>query len=169
MADSSLIADCIRVDVSGFFTTQHWFQSEAGELGQLTLPAWRREGLFQSADGQEWTAQRPKWWRREHELHRDGLTVARSQPRGFFSRQILVQFEGRGYVLERISFWKRGWRLLDPSGMALLEIRPQGLFKRGALLAVLGEVDAGLLVFCYYLVYLSWQEETTVAATAAAS
>ncbi len=47
----------------------------------------------------------------------------------------------------------------------LLEIRPRGIFRRGALLTILGTVDAALLVFTYYLVYTRWREDAAAAAS----
>jgi hypothetical protein len=167
MAKPFWATDRIQVDVSGFFTTHHRFQAGAGELGVLTLPASRREGVLRFADGRKLTVARVKWWRREHELREGGMTLAHAQPGGFFRREIIVQFGGWEYVLEPLGFFKRGWRLVDQSGMTLLEVHPQGFFKRGAFLEILDEIDIDLLVFGYYLVYVRWQEETAAAAAAA--
>ena len=51
----------------------------------------------------------------------------------------------------------------------LLEIRPRGVFRRGASLAAMVPVDVGLLVFAYYLVHTRWREDATAAGAAAAS
>lgn len=160
----SLATDRIQVDVSGFFTTHHRFLSGAGELGQMTMPAARREGVFRSFEGRELVLWRKSWWRSEHELRESGMTLASARPRGFFRTEIMIEFGGQRYTLARISFWKRGWRLIGPGNVALLEVQPRGFFKRGAFLDILGEVDADLLVFVYYLVYMRWQEEAAAAA-----
>ncbi|MBN1180182.1 MAG: hypothetical protein JXD18_13305 [Anaerolineae bacterium] len=159
--------DRIQVDVSGCFTTHHRLQAGAAGLGELTLPATRREGMFHAVDGRDLTVLRTSWWRSEHELREGSTTLARARPRGFFQSQIVIQFGAGEYVLERLGFFNRGWRLLDPAGVALVEVNPQGVFKRGAFLDVLAPVEVGLLVFSYYLVYVRWQEESAAAVAAA--
>jgi hypothetical protein len=161
--EAGMTTSRIQVNISGFFTTHHRFLSEGGELGQLTLAATRRGGVFRSFDGRELVLRQKSLWRSEHELHEGGLVLASARPRGFFRTAILIEFGGQTYTLERISFWKRGWRLLDPGNVAVMEIQPQGLFKRGAFLDILGEIDANLLVFAYYLIYMRWQEEAAAA------
>ncbi len=162
--EAGLAVNRIQVDVSGLFATHHRFLSEAGVLGELTFPAMGRQGVYRSFDGRELTVVRTSWWRGKHELREGGMTLGSSQQRGFFRFKIVIQFGGQEYALERISPWKRTWRLVGPGQMALLEISPQGVFKQGAFLDILGEIDADLLVFAYCLVYMRWQEESAAAA-----
>jgi hypothetical protein len=167
MAQPVYAIDRIQVDVSGIFTTHHRFLTGAGELGEFTITTLSKKDVFRATGGDELWAVRTSWWRGEYELRRGGAALALAQTRGFFRSEIALQFGARRYTLERLGFFNRGWRLVDEGRMALLEVYPQGVFKRGAFLEILGEIDAALLVFSYYLVYVRWQEET--AAVAAAS
>ncbi|MGD1992715.1 MAG: hypothetical protein PVI59_05930 [Anaerolineae bacterium] len=167
MSESMWAADRIQVDVSGFFTTHHRFQTGAGELGELTLPAFSRQGEFTSVDGRTLAMVRTNWWRGEYKLREGGMVLAHARTRGVFRNAVEVRFGGWDYELRRLGVLKRGWRLVDQGGMALLEVYPKGVFKRGAVLEVLGRIDVDLLAFSYYLVHRRWQEETTAAAAAA--
>lgn len=160
------IADEIEVEVSGFFTTCHRLQTAVGVMGELTLSALRSNGVFRFVDGRELTMKRTSWWRAWHELSEDGVVSGSTRPRGFFRREIVVQFGDREFALKPGGFWTRSWHLIDDAGTALLEIRPQGIFRRGALLTILDAVDVALLVFSYYLVYVRWREERAAAAAA---
>lgn len=166
MVDQEWVADQIEVVVSGFLTTRHDMGTPAGPLGELTLPAFRMGGLFRGADGGEIEVRQPSWWKSEHELRQGEALLAVAWPRGFFQQQIEVRFGDQVYMLDRASFWNRSWRLVDAQGRALLEIEPRGIFRRGAYLKVLGEVELPLLVFAYYLIHKRWETEAAAAAAA---
>lgn len=157
----------IEVTVSGFFTTQHSLRSSAGTLGELSVPAWQRDNVFRFVDGRTLTLRRTSWWRGEHELREGGNLLGRATTRGFFRREMDVEFGGWVTTLRPLGFWQRSWELVDGSGLALLEVRPRGAFRRGAYVSVLGAVDAALLVFAYYLVNVRWQEQRAAGAAAA--
>jgi hypothetical protein len=160
------LADEIEITVSGFFTTHHSMQSQAGSLGTLTLSAFASGGVFRALDGRELEVRRTNWWRGEHELRENGITVGMARLRGFWRRTTSVGFRGAAYELEPTNVWSRGWRLTDAAGMAVLEIQPLGVFRRGARLTVLGPVHVDLLLFAYYLVNVRWQEQSAAAASA---
>lgn len=161
--------DEIEVAVSGLFTTRHSLQTETGVLGELTLPAFSKGGIFRAADGRELVLERTSWWRGWHELREDGIVLGTARPQGFWRRTTSVGFRGAMYELAPAGFWSRGWHLIDEAGTVLLEIRPRGVFRRGAYLMVLDAVHADLLVFAYYLVRARWQEQSAAGAAAAGS
>ena len=169
IAQASWVADEIEVVVSGFFTTHHLLQTAAGILGELTLPAFNRTGVFRSADGRELVVERTSWWRGWHELRENAVVLGTACPRGFWRRTIEVGFRGAMYELVPASFWSRGWRLLDEMGTTLVEVQPRGVFRRGAYLMIMEPVSVDLLVFTYYLVNVRWQEQAAAAGAAAGS
>jgi hypothetical protein len=159
----------VEVVVSGAFTTHHHLGTETGTLGELTLPAFCTGGVFRAAGGRALTVHRTSWWRGWHELREGETVLGTARPRGFWRRRMAVQFGGRGYVLQPAGFWTRSYHLVDAVERTLLEIRPRGVFRRGAYLAAMVPVDVGLLVFAYYLVHTRWQEDAAAAGAAAAS
>ena len=161
--------DEIAVIVSGAFTTHHHLRTETRTLDELTLPAFRTGGVFRAGDGRAVTVQRTSWWRGWHELREGETVLGTARPRGFWRRQMVVQFEGRGYVLQPAGFWTRSYHLVDAVERTLLEVRPRDGFRRGAYVAAPVPVDVGLLVFAYYLVHTRWQEDAAAAGAAAAS
>ena len=169
IAQESWVADEIEVVVSGFFTTHHLLRTATGILGELTLPAFNRSGLFRSADGRELVVERTSWWRGWHELRENNVVLGTACPRGFWRRTIEVGFRGAMYELVPTSFWSRGWLLLDEMGTTLIEVQPRGVFRRGAYLMIMEPVSVDLLVFTYYLVNVRWQEQAAAAGAAAGS
>ncbi len=160
------VTDEIEAVVSGFFSTHHCLQTAAGIMGELSLSPTRTNGVFRFADGRELVMKRPSWWKRQYELWENGVLSGSSHPRSLFRREIVVQFGGKEFALRPAGFWTRRWHLIDDAGRALLEIRPRGVFRRGAFLTILDAVDVALLIFGYYLVYARWREEAAAAAAA---
>ena len=159
----------IEAIVAGAFTTHHLLWLEAGTLGELTLPAFRSTGVFRAADGREWAVRRTSWWRGQHEMRERGVLLGTAWPRGFFRREIVIRFGAGEYLLQPTGVWSRGWRLTDALERTLLEVRPRGVFRRGAYLTVVVPVDVPLLVFAYYLVHTRWQEDSAAASAASSS
>lgn len=169
MKEKALETDRIAVGVSGAFTTHHRLETAEGVLGTITFPALRARATFQAADGGELEVQRTSWWRGEYELREHNRALATSHPRGFFRREIIIEFADEVYLLRQADFWSRRWHLTDGTGLSLLEIEARGVFRRGAYITVLGPLDADLLVFAYCLVQARWQEQTAAATAAAAN
>jgi hypothetical protein len=161
--------DAAEVIVSGFFTTHHCVQTATEILGELTLPAFSKQGAFYAADGRELVVQRTNWWRGWHEMREGGIVVGTARAESFWRRTTGIGFRGAMYELQPADFWSRGWRLLDETGATVVEIRPRGVFRRGAYLTVMKPVTVDLLVFSYYLVNVRWQEQTAAAGAAAGS
>jgi len=136
-------------------------------VGELTMPALRATGVFRAADGSRLTVRRTSWWGGRHELREKETVLAKAQPRGFWRREIVIRFDTQKYVLRPAAFWSRSWHLDGAGGIRLLEIRPRGVFRRGAHVKVMAPVDVELLVFAYHLVYTRWQEEAAAASAAA--
>jgi hypothetical protein len=158
--------DRIEVDVSGFFTTHHHFETEAGTWGEFTFPAFSDGGTFRTAGGHELLMRKTHWLGTAHEML-EGETLRGTADRpGLFRRELVVQFDNQEYVLEPEGFLSQGWLLTDGVGNVLLEIQPRGIFRQGAYLTVWGVVDADLVAFAYYLVHMRRQEDTAAAAAA---
>ena len=169
MTQEEWTADEVEVVVSGFFTTHHYFQTATGDLGELMLAAFSKGGVFRSADGRELVVERTSWWRGWHELREDGIVLGTARPQSFWRLTMSVGFRGAMYELAPASFWSQGWCLVDGDGTALLEIRPRGVFRRGAYLTIMEPLNVDLLAFAYYLVNTRWQEHSAAAGAAAGS
>jgi len=168
MRNETWLADRVQVTVSGCFTTHHLLQTANGVLGELTLPAFKRRGLFRAVSGQELVVERTSWWPGTHELREDGVVLGTAAPQSLWRGTMRVGYGGLVYLLEAIDVWCRRWHLVDEAGIEFLEIQPRGIFGRGATLRILQPVDIGLLVFAYHLVNAGLKERT-VAASAGAS
>ena len=166
MGQETYLTNEIEILVEGFFTSHHYLTTPAGELGEVTARS--GSATFTAADSREFEIQRTSFWRGWYELRQNGIVIGGAVPEGFWRRTFQLGYRGlEGYVLEPTSVWNRSWRLVDPSGTALLDLEPRGVFKRGARVAVLGEVDLELLAFTYYLVNVRWQEQHAAASAAA--
>jgi hypothetical protein len=154
----------IEVDVSGAFTTHHHFLSEAGELGELTIPAFSQQGIYQSAGSRKVLMRKTSWLGSGFELLEGDTVCGHAERRGLFSPDILVQFAEQEYVLEPEGLFSRGWYLVDTQGARKLEVRPRGVLRQGAYLTIQGAIDSDLAVFAYYLVQMRQQEDAAAAA-----
>ncbi|OQY20873.1 MAG: hypothetical protein B6I34_08195 [Anaerolineaceae bacterium 4572_32.1] len=72
MTQEAWMINEIDVIVSGLFTTHHYLQTATEVLGELTLPAFSKSGVFRTADGRELMVGRTSWWRGWHELRAGG-------------------------------------------------------------------------------------------------
>jgi len=167
MAPDVLAVDRIEVIPSGFLALRYDLRSPMGALGVLTLSAFRTASRFRDADGQEWRMRRSHWWRRNYELRADDAVVALARGRGFWQTDLDLEFGGEVYRLEPADRWGGKWRLLDPAGMVLLEIRRRGVFRPGLVLDVLGPVAGELMAFAVYLILTIWRERAAAAAASA--
>jgi hypothetical protein len=163
MAPDVLRTDQIEVIPSGFFRLRYEFRSPMGSLGVLTLPALRTESRFQDADGREWRMRQSHWWRREYGLWAGDEVRATARGRGFWQTALDLDFQGRPYALEPADRWGGKWRLLDPAGTALLEIRRRGALRPGLVLEVMGPVEGELMAFAVYLILTLWREHHAAA------
>jgi hypothetical protein len=159
----------IEVEVSGFFTTHHYFRTEAGILGELTFPAFSQCGTFRTAGGRELLMQRPHWLKTIHEFVEGDRVRGTAEQPGLFRQDLAIRFDGKAYSLEPEGIFKQGWFLLDTEGQTLLEFQPRGVFKQGALITLWKPVSIDLLAFAYYLVHVRKQEQAAAASAAAAS
>jgi hypothetical protein len=150
--------DKIEVVVSGISTTHHRLQTAAGALGEFTFPALRTSGIFRAADGRELAVRRTNWWRGRHELREGEIVLGTARLRSAFRREIVIRFGGWEYALKPSGLQTRHWHLTDETGATLLEIRPRGVFRRGAYLTIQHSMDADLLIFAYYLVHRGQEE-----------
>jgi hypothetical protein len=140
----------------------------AGLLGELTLPAFARGGIFVFAGGRELVVEKTSWWKGWHELRESGTVVGSARPLGFWGQRISVGYRGKMYELVKAGFWGDRWHLVDESGTILVEIWRQGFFRQEVSMTVHLEVQPDLLVFAYYLAHVRWQEQAAAAGAAAA-
>lgn len=169
MAEEEWVTDQIEVTVSGFLTTRHSMQVGTDVLAGFTLHAFRRTGELLLANGRELTVKQTSIWKGTHEMREGGVLLGHAQTRGVFKREVDIEFGDQQYVLIPGSLWKRNWVLVDAQGIELLDLRPRGAFRRGALLTVLAEVEIDLLAFAYYLVHKRWEAESAAASGAASA
>ncbi len=166
MSDEFWKVSEIEVRVSGMFTTHHRFQTEAGEWGEMTFPAFAQRAVFRTADGHALEMAKCGWLSSAHELLEGETVRAVADRRGMLHREMIVEYDGRAYELVPEGLFKQGWFLVDGEGKALLEIQPRGVFRQGAYIAITGWVDADLVAFAYYLVHMRRQEDAAAAAVA---
>jgi len=160
----------IEVEVTGFFTTHHYFQTEAGTLGELIFLAFSQQGTFQTTDGRKLLMQKTHWLGSAHEVVEGEDVRGTADRRGLLSRDIALQFDGQDYTLQPEGLLRQGWFLVDAAGDTLIEIQPRGILKQGAHLTILEAVDADLVAFAYYLYCVRTQEDAAaVAATSTAA
>ena len=169
MRRATWLADRVEVAVAGGFTTHHVLHTDAGALGELTVPALRKRAAFHAADGRELLIEQTSWWRGTYELREAGAVLGTARPLGIFRRENIVRFGERDYRLGAAGFWGRIWYLADDAGQMLVEVHPRGVFRRGAIMRILSPVDVDLLVFTYHLVNTRWQEQTAAGASAGAT
>jgi hypothetical protein len=167
MTEAEWSADWIEVMVTGFFTTQHELGSAAGPLGRLTIPTFKKTSIFQGTDGRELTMRQPSIWKQVYELRAGEELLGRAWAAGLLRRDVVVQLHNQEYSLQPVSFWNRAWRLVDAQGAVLLHIEPRGIFRRGARLQILTEIELALLAWAYYLVHKRWETEAAAAHAAA--
>ena len=167
MKTESWMLDEIEVEITGFFTTRHHLQTESGQFGEFTFPAFSQYGVFRTADGRELLMQKTHWLGTAHELVDGGLVRGRADRPGLFRRDIAIQFDGKEYSLEPEGLLSWGWFLFDAEGNKLLEIEPRGVFKQSAGLTITGAINADLIAFAYYLVHVRRQEDAAAAAATA--
>lgn len=156
----------IEVRVSGFFTTHHFFETEVGTLGELTIPAFGRRAVFRAPDGRELQIQQVGRLRSRYELLEGEMVKGTAAGRGVLSRDWAIEFHGQTYTMKPKGFLKEGWFLIDDGGNTVLEIRMRGVLRQSALLTITGAVDADLAVLAYYLVHVRQQEAGAAAAAA---
>lgn len=160
----------IEIDVTGFFTTHHRFETDSGVCASLTFPAFSDHSACRMADGRELVMRKVRWLGSAHELIDGEVTRGTADRSGLFRSEIAIRFDGQKYVLEPEGCLRQGWYLVDQAGNMLLEIQPRGILRQGAFLTVMAPVDAALVAFAYYLVYTRQQEDAAaVAATSAAA
>ena len=155
--------------MEGVFTTHHYLLSAAGSLGELTIKTGGGTGTFLATDGRELEVKRTSLWRGWYEMRDSGVVIGTAASQGFFRRTTTIDYRGVEHLLEPVNTWARRWRLVDPMGSVLVEVEPRGVFKRGAFIKVFGEIELDLLVFCYYMVSMRWQEQASAASAASAA
>ncbi|MFV1948667.1 MAG: hypothetical protein ACC633_01900 [Anaerolineales bacterium] len=161
MSDLEIKADIIEVLESGIFKTEYVFQSREGILGIMSLKAGKSDGIYKAADGTEMLLKKTSFWKSNYEW-RDGETlVGGAMPRKALRPTFIIKFQGNSVVLSPGGNKARSWRVRNSSNQEPCEIQPRGVFKRGARLLIRAEIPIGLLVFCYCLVSIRWQERTS--------
>ena len=169
MSGESMAADAIEVVVDGMFTTHHTFQTESGVLGEMSVPAFRRDATFHSAEGAELTIRSTSWLGGRYEMRSGEEVLAASHPRGAFRQAIDIEFGDSLYSAVPAGAFRQGWYLVDAVETQLLKFQPRGAFRRGAYLEILAPVRLELIVLFYYLVYQRKQEEAAAASASASS
>jgi hypothetical protein len=166
VSEELLMFEEIEVEVSGFFTTHHRFNTETGLWGELVFPAFAGYGAIQTPDGRELVMQKTHWLGSAHEFVDGDRVRGTADKASWASQDFTIAFDGDEYSLVPEGLFTQGWFLQDKSGTRLIEIQPRGVFRQGAYLTIQGVVNAYLAVFAYYLVHIRQQEAAAaVAAT----
>jgi hypothetical protein len=158
--------DRIEVEVSGFFTTHHRFETSTTILGEFTFPAFARGGIFRTIDGRELVMEKTGWLSSRHQLLEGETVHSTADRKGLLSRDIIIRYDGQEYLLQPEGLFRQSWYLSNAEGTVLLEIQPRGVLKQSAHLTMWGPIDADLIAFAYYLVHMRRQEESAAAAAA---
>ena len=167
MSPQTVTVDRIELIPSGFFIVHYSFQSPAGVLGVLTMPAFRRDSTFRDADGREWTMRHRSLGRNEYGMYREGEVVAVARPRGFWRSSLDVFFPGQACLLEPTGRWLSRWQLSGADGNPLLEIRFRGAFRQRLVVELLGPLWVEWIAFACYSVLTRIQEYAAAAAASA--
>lgn len=164
MSEEYLMLEEVQVEVSGFFTTHHWFNTESEMWGELVFPAFSGYGVIQTPDGRELLMQKTHWLGSAHEFLEGGRVRGTADKASWASQDFVIEFDGEEYFLVPEGLFKQGWFLQDESGTKLIEIQPRGAFRQGAYLTIPGIVNTYLAAFAYYLVHVRQQEAAAVVA-----
>ena len=78
MAQDTWLLNEFEVEVTGFFTTHHYFETPQGTWGELTFPAFSSHGVFKAADGRELLMQKTHWLGTAHEFVDGKVTRGRA-------------------------------------------------------------------------------------------
>jgi hypothetical protein len=167
VAQETLALDMTEVDVSGFFTTRHRFETASRPWGELTMPAFSNQATFQTPGAQDLLFRKVHWLESVHEVSENGIVRGTADRRGIFDRDMVLRFDGREYLLRSAGLLNQGWYLVDDLGCQLLEVQPRGMLRQGAYLRLFDLLDIGLVAFTYYLVHVRWQEDAAVVAATA--
>ena len=167
MAQDTIALGMIEVDVSGFFTTHHRFETTSGLWGELTLPAFSNYATFQTPSGHDLLLRKVHWLGSAHEASENGIVRGTADRRGAFDRDMVLWFDGQECLLQAAGLLNQGWYLVDYMGYQVLEVQPRGLLRQGAYLKLFDLLDVGLVAFTYYLVHVRWQEDAAVVAATA--
>jgi hypothetical protein len=153
--------NAIEITVSGSFKTDHRFSSADGVLGVLSLNGVKSEGRFRGRDGSNLVLKKNNPWKFHYQLEDGSVILGTAQPLKTFSRRVLINYQGQSFELTPNGFLTRSWALQEPGKGMICEIKPRGMFKRGALQLIYSEVALNLLIFAYGLVVRRWQEESS--------
>ncbi|MEE9599873.1 MAG: hypothetical protein V3V66_05370 [Anaerolineales bacterium] len=164
MNNESLSADVIAVFESGIFKTEHVFGTNTDLLGTLVMNAVKTKGTFTGMEDLFLDFEKIHFWKNQYELKQGGEVIAIASPRGALRKVYILGFEEESYLLSPGKGFSRIWTLRNSRDQFLCEIKPRGVFKRGAMFKILNQLPIALLVFSYCLVSKSWQDQSGVAA-----
>ncbi|MCJ7715002.1 MAG: hypothetical protein MUO54_00585 [Anaerolineales bacterium] len=164
MNNESIAADVIAVIESGLFKTEHIFGTNTDLLGILIMNAVKTKGTFTGTEDFSLDFEKIHFWKNLYELKQGGAVIASAAPRGPLSRFFTLGLGNESYALFPGKGLSRTWTLKDSRDQILCEIKPRGVFKRGALFRILNQLPITLLVFSYCLVSKSWQDQSVAAA-----
>ena len=105
--------DEMEVTVSDFFTTHHRFATETGIRGEFTFPALASHAVFRTSGGRELLMQKVHWLGSAHELVDGQVVRGTADKPSLLSRDIIIDFYGRQYLLAPEGVLSQGWYLDD--------------------------------------------------------
>jgi hypothetical protein len=164
MNNKSISADVIAVIESGVFKTEHVFGTNTDLLGILIMNAVKTKGTFTGTEDLSLDFEKIHFWKNHYELKQGGVAIASAAPRKALSRLFILALEEESYLLSPGKGFSRIWTLRNERDQILCDIKPRGMFKRGAMFRILNQLPITLLVFSYCLVSKSWQDQSAAAA-----
>lgn len=164
MNNESVSADVIAVIESGIFKTEHIFGTNTDLLGTLIMNVVKTKGTFIGTEDLSLDFEKTHFWKNQYELKQGGVVIASAAPRGALSRFFILGLGEESYLLSPGKGFSRIWTLKNVRDQILCEIKPRGVFKRGAMFKILNQLPITLLVFSYCLVSKNWQDQSAAAA-----
>ena len=164
MNNESVSTDVIAVFESGIFKTEHVFGTNTDLLGTLIMNSVKTKGTFTGTEDLSLDFEKIHFWKNQFEIKQGGVVMGSAAPRGVLSRVFILGLGEESYLLSPGKGFSRVWTLRNARGQILCEIKPRGIFKRGAMFRILYQLPITLLVFSYCLVSKSWQDQSAAAA-----
>ena len=164
MNNESVSTDVIAVFESGIFKTEHVFGTNTDLLGTLIMNSVKTKGTFTGTEDLSLDFEKIHFWKNQYEIKHGGMVMGSAAPRGVLSRVFILSLGEESYLLSPGKGFSRVWTLRNARGQILCEIKPRGIFKRGAMFRILYQLPITLLVFSYCLVRKRWQDQSAAAA-----
>ena len=139
---------------------------DTGEVtASLDGSFWSGEGTV-VVDGREWSMERR--FRGGVELLDGDQVVASARRQGFLSARWSVAYDDRVLTLAKAGLFGRTYSVDAEPGGSVGEVRPNGMFSRGAAVTLPPDMPAHIQVLVVALVMAEWRRSSSAASSAGA-